>query len=265
MRKNNLFSGLSFLALFSLSGSLFDLRAQDLTGLIQIQPGRARAVTSADPNPDSNADRIKYVAPGETMVLADIKGPAVIRHIWLTFSEARPNWLEAGGSARPDEIVLRMYWDGDTEPAVEAPLSDFFGAGFGLRRELISVPVQVEGGDGYNCYWPMPFHTRGLITITNEGSKNVRSFYYHIDYTENEPLSDRPRLSHPGRPGRRPLCRNGAVGAVPQPPLVRRRRRQILRGRRKNTDDPGHGHRGLFPDGLGPGRAPLSQFRLHLY
>ncbi|MCX6563567.1 MAG: DUF2961 domain-containing protein, partial [Candidatus Aminicenantes bacterium] len=49
----------------------------------------------------------------------------------------------------------------------------------------------VEGGDGYNCYWPMPFHTRGLITITNEGSKNVRSFYYHIDYTENEPLSEK--------------------------------------------------------------------------
>jgi hypothetical protein len=47
------------------------------------------------------------------------------------------------------------------------------------------LPVQVEGGDGYNCYWPMPFFKRGLITITNEGAKNVRSFYYHIDYDED--------------------------------------------------------------------------------
>jgi len=160
------------------------LLAQDLSGLAQVKPGRSRAVTSADPDPASNADRIKYIAPGETKVLADIKGPAVITHIWLTFSEARPNWLEAGGSARPDEIVLRMFWDGATEPAVEAPLGDFFAAGFGERREIDSLPMMVESGDGYNVYFPMPFYRRGLITVTNESAKNVRSFYYHIDYIE---------------------------------------------------------------------------------
>ncbi|HQH74549.1 MAG TPA: DUF2961 domain-containing protein, partial [bacterium] len=159
--------------------------------LSQIRPGQSSAVTSADPHPGSNADRVRYVAPGETKVLADIVGPAVIRHIWLTFNEARPNWLEAEGSARPDEIVLRMYWDDHPEPAVEAPLGDFFGAGFGLRREIVSVPVQVESGDGYNCYWSMPFFKRGLITITNESPKNVRSFYYHIDFTQEERLPEK--------------------------------------------------------------------------
>ncbi len=164
--------------------------AQDLDSLMKLKPGRSRAVTSTDPSFTGNADRAKYIAPGETKVLADIKGPAVIRHIWLTFSEARPNWLEAGGSAAPDEMVLRMYWDGAKDPAVEAPLGDFFGAGFGRRFELVSVPVQVEtGGDGYNCFWPMPFFKRGLITVTNEGAKNVRSFYYHIDYTEDPGLA----------------------------------------------------------------------------
>ncbi|RJP27835.1 MAG: DUF2961 domain-containing protein [Candidatus Omnitrophota bacterium] len=107
--------------------------SQDLSELAQIKTGHSRAVSSADPDPNSNADRIRYVAPGETKVLADIEGPAVIRHIWLTFNDARPNWLEAGGSARPDEIVLRMYWDNSETPAVEAPLGDFFGAGFGRR------------------------------------------------------------------------------------------------------------------------------------
>lgn len=179
------------LALFVIMAFFRKAGAQDLSDIAQVKPGRARAVTSADPDPNSNADRIKIVAPGETRVLADLKGPAVIRHIWLTFNEARPNWLEAGGSARPDEIVLRMYWDGDAEPAVEAPVGDFFGAGFGLRRELKSVPVQVETGDGYNCYWPMPFFKRGVITITNESQKNIRSFYYHIDYTEEEKLSQK--------------------------------------------------------------------------
>ena len=165
--------------------------AQDLRGLMQVQPGRSRAVTSADPNPNSNQDRIKYVKPGETKVLADIKGPAVINHIWLTFNEARSNWLEVGGSARPDEIVLRMYWDDAKAPAVEAPIGDFFAAGFGSRHEIRSVPVAVEGGDGYNCYWQMPFYKHGVVTITNESQKNVRSFYYHIDYDENEKLPEK--------------------------------------------------------------------------
>lgn len=73
-----------------------------------------------------------------------------------------------------------MYRDNAPQPAIEAPLGDFFAAGFGMRREISSIPVQMESGDGYNCYWPMPFHKRALITITNESQKNSRSFYYHI-------------------------------------------------------------------------------------
>jgi hypothetical protein len=181
----------SFVAILLAAGFLARTgKAQDLDSLMKIKPGKSRAVTSSEPNMNSNADRIRYIAPGETKVLADIKGPAVIRHIWLTFNEARPNWLEAGGSAAPDEIVLRMYWDGAREPAVEAPLGDFFGAGFGKRLELVSTPVQVEtGGDGYNAFWPMPFFKRGLITVTNESSRNVRSFYYHFDYDEEPGLA----------------------------------------------------------------------------
>jgi hypothetical protein len=170
--------------LFLLISLSFFLKAQELSSLIKVKPGRSHAVTSADPDPNSNKDRIGVIEPGKTVVLADILGPAVIRHIWLTFNEARPNWLEDAGSARPDEIVLRMYWDDHEQPAVETPLGDFFAAGFGLRREIRSVPVQVEGGDGYNCYWPMPFYRHAVITITNESQENIRSFYYHIDYIE---------------------------------------------------------------------------------
>ncbi|MGE5294951.1 MAG: hypothetical protein ACM3VT_08980, partial [Solirubrobacterales bacterium] len=67
--------------------------AQDLSDLAQVRPGRTKAVTSSDPNFASNSDRVRYIKPGETLVLADIKGPATINHIWLTFNEARPNWL----------------------------------------------------------------------------------------------------------------------------------------------------------------------------
>ncbi|NLH42970.1 MAG: DUF2961 domain-containing protein, partial [Planctomycetes bacterium] len=188
MRKSAVRRIVAALSVAAVAGLAPSGKAQDLASLSQVRPGRTRAVTSSDPNFASNSDRVRYITPGQTLVLADIQGPATINHIWLTFNEARPNWLEAGGSARPDEIVLRMYWDDAKEPAVESPLGDFFAAGFGERREIRSVPVQVEGGDGYNCYWPMPFHKRAVITATNEGAKNVRSFYYHVDYTEEPSL-----------------------------------------------------------------------------
>ena len=180
-----------------------------LGDLTRVRPGRSRRISSAPRDPGSNRDNLR-VKPGDTRVLADIKGPATITHIWLTFSEARPNWISKVGSANPSEIVLRMYWDEGEQPAVEAPLGDFFAAGFGLRREIKSVPVQVEGGDGYNCFWPMPFHKRGKITITNESAdKNINSFYYHIDYVEEESLPPdtayfcaQYRQEFPEQPGR---------------------------------------------------------------
>jgi hypothetical protein len=159
-----------------------------LGDLARVRNGRSAAVTSSHPDFRSNLDRVTYIKPGETFVMADVPGPGIIQHIWLTFNEARPNWLEKGGSANPAEIVLRIYWDGAAEPAVESPLGDFFAAGFGVRSEIKSLPVAVEGGDGYNCFWPMPFGKRARLTVTNDGEKNVRSFYYHIDYLKVDSL-----------------------------------------------------------------------------
>jgi hypothetical protein len=173
-----------FLTFLLTANAAFAQSSGALGDLARVRPGRSKAVTSSSPDFNSNWDRRTYIEPGETMVMADIRGPGVINHIWLTFNDAAPNWLEAGGSARPDELVLRMTWDDAEHPAVEAPLGDFFAAGFGLRSEVRSVPIQVEGGDGYNAFWAMPFGKRAVITVTNEGSKNCRSFYWQVDYTE---------------------------------------------------------------------------------
>jgi len=160
----------------------------DLASLHEIRDARSRRVSSTADHDPSNRDNV-WVQPGETRVLAEIRGPGVIRHIWLTFAEARPNWLAREGAANPSEIALRMYWDGAAEPAVEAPLGDFFAAGFGKRAEVVSAPVLVQGGDAYNCYWPMPFFRSARIEVTNESEKPLAALYYAIDYTE-EALGD---------------------------------------------------------------------------
>src|SRR4030065_2371527 len=88
-------------AAFSVISATALAAGQDLDSLMKLKPGRSRAATSTDPSFTGNADRVKYIAPGETKVLADGEGPGGIRHIWRTFTEARPNWLQSGGSAAP--------------------------------------------------------------------------------------------------------------------------------------------------------------------
>ncbi|TAH37075.1 MAG: DUF2961 domain-containing protein [Planctomycetota bacterium] len=159
------------------------LQNVSLDRLLQVENARNRRVSSTSVDPDSNADNLR-VPSGETRTLAEIQGPGVITHIWLTFPEAAPNWLAERGGARPDEIVLRMYWDGAGAPAVESPVGDFFAQGFGERKEVRSGVVQVIGGDSYNCFWPMPFHESARITLSNESDKPLNSTYFQIDYEE---------------------------------------------------------------------------------
>jgi len=165
-------------------------QADALDGLIQVRDGsRSARISSAAIESWSNADN-RWIQPGATFTMAEIEGPGMIRHIWLTFPESSPSWIAREGSANPSEIVLRMYWDGHDQPAVESPLGDFFACGFGRRAEVNSVPVQVQGGDSYNCFWPMPFHSLARITITNESERPLAAFYFQIDYTIEEGLPE---------------------------------------------------------------------------
>jgi hypothetical protein len=80
------------------------------------------------------------------------------------------------------QAILRMYWDGDTNPSVECPIGAFFGVGFGEQKDFISMPLDETSG-GYNCYWPMPFHKSARWTLTNGSGRPIDAFYYNIDYT----------------------------------------------------------------------------------
>ena len=68
------------------------------------------------------------ILPGETITLAEIEGPGAIQHIWMT---PTGNWRYS---------ILRMYWDGEAHPSVEAPVGDFFASGWGKFAPLASLP-----------------------------------------------------------------------------------------------------------------------------
>lgn len=178
-------------ALLPLLAALLLAPQDPLDHLTRLGEGRSRRASSCAADPESNYDNLR-VPPGATHTLAEIAGPAVVRHIWLTFPEASPNWLAKEGGARPDEIVLRAYFDGAEAPAIEAPVGDFFACGFGVRREVRSALVMVEDGDSYNCFWPMPFFSSARFTLTNESALPLNSTYFHIDYEERPLPPDTP-------------------------------------------------------------------------
>jgi hypothetical protein len=155
--------------------------------------GERRYDPAADPRGDgdvkSNWDNFN-VPPGATHVLMDAKGPGVITHIWITFLGPEPQGWARKGSANHQELMLRMYWDGNPRPAVEAPVGDFFANCFGERAEVISVPVVVEGADSYNAFWRMPFRRSARIEIENQSDKPLSLLYFNIDWIKLDRLAE---------------------------------------------------------------------------
>lgn len=149
--------------------------------LTEIRSGsKSCRISSASPDRSSNADQ-RHIPAGRTLVIADIRGEGFINHIWITCPPPGPSWL--GDNPDHSEIVIRMYWDNSKEPAVEAPLGDFFAAGFGKRNPVNSAPVFVEEGDSYNCFWVMPFYDSARIELVNQSDKNLGSTYFQVDYS----------------------------------------------------------------------------------
>jgi Protein of unknown function (DUF2961) len=128
-----------------------------------------------------NADA-RPVAPGSSITVLDENGPGEISHIWFTIADREEYHLK--------KIVLRMFWDAEKTPSVEAPIGDFFGLGNGDYFLYESVPLAVGANKALNCLFPMPFQKHARITVTNEGSERIDSLYWNIDWREfRSPIS----------------------------------------------------------------------------
>ncbi|HTU35385.1 MAG TPA: glycoside hydrolase family 172 protein [Candidatus Acidoferrum sp.] len=122
-----------------------------------------------------NAD-YRPLAPGETLALLDADGPGEVSHVWITISSPERYHLK--------KMVLRMYWDGEATPSVEAPVGDFFGLGLGDYFMYQSIPLSVGADKALNCFFPMPLRGHARITLTNEGREGADAIYWNIDYRE---------------------------------------------------------------------------------
>jgi hypothetical protein len=132
---------------------------------------------------------------GTTFPLAQIEGPGVITHVWITVHP--DHWRN---------LVLRACWDGSDEPAVEVPYGDFFCSGWGRFAQVSSQMVAANPHGGFNSYWPMPFRSGARLTLENTSDRTARVYYqvtyeiggehtddgyFHAQWHRSNPLADR--------------------------------------------------------------------------
>lgn len=154
------------------------------------EPKDFRALRSSSNNPDwESNDDSKRPIPGETITLANLIGPGVVTHIWLTVAANEYGW--------PRLLRLRIYYDGSAVPSVDAPVGDFFGVGHGFERPVDSLVIRASSeGRSRNSYWPMPFRRSCRITVTNEGRRRVSNVYYHVDWKKVPALAPNTAYFH---------------------------------------------------------------------
>lgn len=154
-----------------------------MAGLPMLKNFEAARASSYDPTGGNADGRHDWpVVPGETRTIAEIEGAGIITHIWMTVASYDERHYK--------NIVLRMYWDGETRPSVEVPYGDFFGLGNNEYYRYSSLPIQIGNDRGMNCYWHMPFRDGARITVTNDGPTNIVALYYYVDYQRHESIPD---------------------------------------------------------------------------
>jgi hypothetical protein len=153
-------------------------------------PGSA-AMTASALGPGRKGSAYRPLPAGETLTLAEIDGPGVIRHIWVTV----PDRTTAGPFVLRD-LVLRMFWDDEPSPSVEVPLGDFFCNGFGTRALVTSIPIVVAPTGGMNCYFAMPFRRSARIELHSDHPGDVDAVFYQIDYTVGDLIDEHAPYFH---------------------------------------------------------------------
>ena len=150
----------------------------------------SRQVSSYDTS-GGNRDCAVAIPDGSTFTLMDVQGAGMINHIWITIAPM------ADELSRND-IVIRMYWDGNAFPSVESPLGPFFGNGWNEAYNFVSVPISIAPGEGksYVCYFAMPFGNGAKIEIDNQTGREISNLYYNINYQEYKQLPDNTGRFH---------------------------------------------------------------------
>jgi len=135
-----------------------------------LKAGRGQAALE---NMGAKGHAFDRLAAGETKTLLDVSGSGLIHRIWLTINDRSPEMLRG--------LRLDMFWDGASEPAVSAPLGDYFGIGLGRRTRFECALFADPEGRSFVSLLQMPFRKSARIAIINESGKDLVHLFYDIN------------------------------------------------------------------------------------
>lgn len=113
----------------------------------------------------ANGDASQYIRVEENggrreWVMMEADGPGAIVRLW---------------SANP-KGTLRIYLDGESQPALEAPMEALLGGTWSPGSEPLGAPLAAVRSRGWNLYLPIPYARHCKITSDSDG------FYYQVNY-----------------------------------------------------------------------------------
>ena len=206
----------------------------DLARIHNRKTGRASSWDVSGRNNDA-----WLIPPGESAVLADIKGPAHITHIWMTQQK------------HYRESLLKITYDNAAHPSVLCPLGDFFCLGHGMVNSFQSLlfsassrwDYQFNQGAALNCYAPMPFAERAVVELVNESDEPHHQYFY-VDYETLDEMPPDLGYFHAEFRRANPF---GGWGAeipvdVPQAKIVANKKRQAWENNYVILETQGRGH-----------------------
>lgn len=132
-------------------------------------PGAVEATTTA-----------ATVSPGDTLALLATSGPGLVRRITLCMPSAT--------DAELDGLNLVISYDSEASPAIDLPVSQFFGVGH-QRAAFKSLPLGTDDSGCFYCYWPIPFRDAVSVGLRNESAGAILIDSAVVEY-KSAPVED---------------------------------------------------------------------------
>jgi len=135
-------------------------------------------VDPAPPRPDQKSEtKALTVNPGQTSTVAELTGEGAVTALKVKFDLP-------GAPATPNDLLrqlaIRITWDGQKDPAVWAPLGDFFGDAV-IPAKYQSLPMGITTDGQWYSYWYMPFASGAKIEIENDSGIPV-AMNWEVDH-----------------------------------------------------------------------------------
>ena len=125
---------------------------------------------------NQTATKSATLNPGQTITLAEITGAGVINSLKIITPTTEPPSALTEGLT---QSRLKIFWDGQENPAVNVPLGPLFGAYFtpnGIKSLMVGQVVSQ-----YYLYFPMPFWSKAKIVLENRSIATL-NFSSEIQY-----------------------------------------------------------------------------------